>query len=617
MAILRAIAAVFRFLLRFLDGLRKVLHFLLLAFVFAVLIVASSTRLPILPHKAALVISPTGTLVEELSGDPLDRALEKAGAGEQRETRLKDVIDAIRAARDDRRIAVLVLDLEGLEAAGLAKLQDVAGAIAEFRRSGKKVLVWGSLFDQRQYYLAAHADAVYLDPFGAVLLDGFGYYRNYFKGTLDKLAVDVNVFKVGSHKSAPEFLTRSDMSPEDEEAARRWLDDLWSRYREDVARARRLDPAAVQAYADEAAAGMREHRGDAAQYALASGLVTGLKARDEFERDVTALVGEDDGTHSFNAVDFQQYLLVMRSEEALHRSARRKIAVVVASGEILDGEQPPGTVGGDTLAATLREARYDDEVAAVVLRIDSPGGSMLASEFIRREIAALKETGKPVLASMGSVAASGGYYIAMEADRIIAQPTTITGSIGVFAIVPTFEHTLERAGVTTDGLGTTRLSGALRLDRSLTPDVREIMQSSVEHAYRTFVGKVAAARRRDVEVIDSIAQGQVWTGTAARDAGLVDRLGTLDDAVRQAAELAGLGGRKYDVDWYQPEWSWQDRLLADLRSRAAGWAGDLVPAMRLSRRLPGVAGAWREALRFERIASRPGTVQAYCACTLE
>ncbi len=617
MAMLRAIAAMFRLLLRFLDGLRKVLHFVLLATIFAVLVVASSTSLPILPHKAALVIAPTGALVEDLSGDPLDRALDKAAGAEDRETRLRDVIDAIRAARKDPRIAAVVLDLEGLEAAGLAKLQDVAAALSDFRRSGKKVLAWGSLYDQRQYYLAAHADAAYLDPFGSVLLDGFGYYRNYFKGTLDKLAVDVNVFKVGSHKSAPEFLTRTDMSSEDEEAARRWLDELWQRYREDVARARRLDTAAIQAYADEAAAGMRAHRGDAAQYALTSGLVNGLKTRDDFEREVTAIVGEDESSHSYNAVDFSQYLLVVRSEEALHRRPQRKVAIVVASGEIMDGEQPPGTIGGDTLAATLRDARYDEAVAAVVLRIDSPGGSMLASEFIRREVSALKEAGKPVLASMGSVAASGGYYIAMEADRIVAQPTTITGSIGVFAIVPTFDRTLARAGVTTDGLGTTQLSGALRLDRALSADVREIIQSSVEHAYRTFVGKVAAARGRGFDVIDSVAQGQVWTGAEARRVGLVDGLGTLDDTVRQAAELAGLAGSKYGVEWYQPEWTWRDRLLAELRARAAIGVSAWMPSVSLAPRLPGVAGVWREVLRFERLAARPGTLQLYCACTLE
>lgn len=617
MPVLRAIAAMFRFLLRFLDGLRKVLHFLLLAAIFAVLVVASSTSLPILPRKAALVIAPTGSLVEELSGDPLDRALDKTVGGENRETRLRDLIDTIRAARTDPRIAALVLDLEGLEAAGLAKLQDIAAALTDFRRSGKKVFAWGSLYDQRQYYLAAHADAVYLDPFGSVLLDGFGYYRNYFKGTLDKLAVDVNVFKAGSHKSAPEFLTRSDMSPEDEEAGRRWLGELWQRYREDVARARHLDPAAVQAYADEAAAGMRAHRGDAAQYALTSGLVNALETRDEFERDMAAIVGADEGTHSFNAVDFSQYLLVVRSEEALQRRSRRKVAIVVASGEILDGDQPPGTVGGDTLASTLRDARHDDTVAAVVLRIDSPGGSMFASELIRREISALKEAGKPVLASMGSVAASGGYYIAMEANRILAQPTTITGSIGVFAIVPTFERTLARAGVTTDGLGTTQLAGALRLDRALSADVREILQASIEHAYRTFVGKVAAARGRGFEVIDSVAQGQVWTGTEALHVGLVDELGTLDDAVRQAAELAGLAGSKYDVEWYQPEWSWRDRLLSELRARAATRIDGLLPAIPLAPRLPGISGIWREMLRFQRIAARPGTPQLYCACTLE
>ena len=224
-----------------------------------------------------------------------------------------------------------------------------------------------------------------------------------------------------------------------------------------------------------------------------------------------------------------------------------------------------------------------------------------------REVAALKDAGKPVVASMASVAASGGYYIAMEADRIVAQPTTITGSIGVFAIVPTFERTLARAGVTSDGLGTTQLSGALRLDDLSDPEVREIMQASVEHAYRVFVGKVAAARGREFDVIDSVAQGQVLTGAEATKVGLVDRLGTLDDAVRQAAELAGIAGKKYDVDWYQPDCGAGATACSRwLPARAVASVGALVPVVTLSPQLPGVAGVWREALRFGRIAARPG-----------
>jgi protease-4 len=616
MVIMRAIGALFRFVLRALDVLRKVLHLALLLIIFGALLVASSTSLPILPHRAALVVAPTGALVEELSGDPLERAIERTGGESSPETLVKDLVDAIRAARDDKRIAVLVLDLEGLEAAGLSKLQDLAAAIGEFRRSGKKVYAWASYYDQRQYYLAAQADNVYLDPFGAVLIEGFGYYRGYYKGALDKLAVDVNVFKVGSHKSAPESFTRSDMSPEDEESARRWLDDLWARYRADVARARRIDAAAVQAYADDAPAGIRAHDGDAAQYAQGAGLVTALKTRDQFEQELIAVVGEDDG-YSFNGVDAADYLTVVRSEAALHRERPRKIAVVVASGEILDGDQPPGTVGGDSLVQTLRDARNDDDVAAVVLRIDSPGGSMLASEFIRREIEALQRDDKPVVASMGTVAASGGYYIAMEADRILAQPTTITGSIGVFAIVPTFERTLEKVGVTSDGVGTTRLAGSMDLGRSLSPEIRDILQASIEHAYRTFVGKVATARGREFDAIDSVAQGQVWTGAEAVKVGLVDRLGTLDDAVVEAATLAKLTPKDYELEWYRPEWSLTDRLLADFRARVAAGVADLSPELAVPRRLPGYAAALREWRRVGRIAARPGTVQAYCACSLE
>ncbi len=611
MPVLRAIWAVLKGLWYALDGLRKVLHLLLLLFLFGALLAASQTSLPIIPHRAALVLAPQGFLVEEESGDPLDRALSEAFGENRTETRLRDLVDIVDQARDDDRIQALVLELEGLDGAGLPMLQDLARSIRWFRDAGKKVYAWGQGYSQRQYYLAAQADEVYLDPMGYLIIDGYSYYRSYFRGTIDKLAVDINVFKVGSHKSSPEEFTRSDMSPEDREDARVWIGALWEAYKTDVAAARELEPQLIQAYADEAAAGIRATGGDAAQYALARGLVDGLKTRAEFERLVAEVAGEDEDT-GYSAVDWQSYLPVVRSQHALARSADRNVGVIVAAGEILDGEQAPGFVGGDTLASMLRDARLDDEIGAVVLRIDSPGGSMMASEVIRREVAALSEAGKPVVASMGAVAASGGYYIAMDADRILAAPTTITGSIGVFAIVPTFQRTLGKIGITSDGFGTTRLAGQAELDRELGPDVREILQASVEHAYATFVGHVARARDRRPEEIESLAQGRVWTGADARAAGIVDELGDLDEAIAEAAGLAGLE-EDYGVIWYEQEVSWREALAMHLKGAAAWVVGSVMPRRPA---LPGAGGAIARARALLALSAQRRPVYL-CDCRVE
>jgi protease-4 len=575
MPVLHALWSVAKGIWYALDGLRKVLHLVLLLMLFGLLLVAGQSELPYVPERAALVLSPKGFLVEELSGDPLERALTRARGAGRDETRLRDLVDVVDEARDDDRIQALVLDLDNLEGAGLPMLQDLAQSIRWFRESGKKVFAYAESYSQRQYFLAAQADEVYLDPLGYVVLEGYGYYRTYYRGTLDKLAVDVHVFKAGSHKSAPEEWTRADMSPEDRESAQVWVGALWDGYKADVGAARELDPALVQAYADEAAAGIRATGGDVAQYALARGLVDGLKTRQEFEELVAEVAGEDEET-GYEAVDWRGYLPYVRSEDSLRDGGEPAVAVIVASGEILDGEHAPGIVGGESLAKLLREAREDEDIGAIVLRIDSPGGSMMASEVIRREIAAVRAAGKPVVASMGTVAASGGYYIAMDADRIYAAPTTITGSIGVYAVVPTFPRTLDKIGITNDGFGTTRLSGQSDLDRPLGPEVQEILQASIEHAYRGFVDKVAKARKRRPEEIESLAQGRVWIGADAKAAGIVDELGNVDDAIAEAAKLAGLDD-DYDVRWMEQELDWSDELVKHLRGGVARVIESLTP----------------------------------------
>jgi protease-4 len=595
-----------------LDGLRKFLHLILLLVLFGLLVAASQSELPYVPDTAALVLSPEGKLVEELSGDPLERALSRASGQYHTESRVRDLVDVVDEARDDDRIQALVLDLEGLDAAGLPMLQDLAQSIRWFRESGKKVYAYAESYTQRQYYLAAQADEVYLDPMGYILIEGYGYFRSYYRGTLDKLAVDINVFKAGTHKSAPEEWTRTDMSPEDRADAEVWIGALWDAYKSDVGAARNLDPTLIQAYADEAAAGIRATGGDVAQYALARGLVDGLKTRQEFEAIIAEVAGEDEET-GFASVDWQGYLPYVRSEDSLRSRGDKTVGVVVASGEILDGEQAPGLVGGESLARLLRDARNDDDLAAIVLRIDSPGGSIMASEVIRREIAALRAAGKPVVASMSTVAASGGYYIAMDADRILAAPTTITGSIGVFAVVPTFQRTLDKIGITNDGFGTTRLSGQTDLDRGLGPDAKEILQASVEGHYRNFVAGVAKARKRRPEEIDSLAQGRVWTGADAKAAGIVDELGGIDDAIAAAAGLAGLDDEEYDVRWMEQERSWRDALAWRLRGTAA-WVVDAAVPHRDS--LPQLGFAIERARALLTLAAS-GRPVYLCSCRVE
>jgi len=614
MALFRTIGSFFKGIWRALDGLRKVLHLILLLVLFGILFAATRSSLPYVPSRAALVLAPQGAIVEQLSGDPIDTAIRDASGEGPPETRLQDLLDVIKAATDDDRVSAMVLDLSSLERAGLPMLQDLGKAVDTFRASGKKVFAWGGYFDQRQYFLASHADEVYLDPYGAVIVEGFGYFRQYLKGTADKLGVDIHVFKVGTHKSAPDTFTRSDMSPEDREEAQVWLKSLWDAWKSDVARERGLEPQALQDYADKAGAGVRAADGDLAQYALSSGLVDGLKTHEQFEEVVTEDAGYDESEHSFKSVDWRSYLAVMRSERALRKEADHNVGVVVAAGEILDGEQPPGTVGGKTLSDLLRDIRYDDSIDAVVLRIDSPGGSVYASEMIRREIDALQEAGKPVVASMSSIAASGGYYIAAPAARIFAAPTTITGSIGIFAIFPTLDRTLGKIGITSDGIGTTALAGGARIDRSLNPQVAEILQSTVESGYQRFVSMVASKRERPFEEIDGIAQGRVWSGADAKAAGLVDEFGSLQEAVEAAATLGQIKG-DYGVKWVAPSLTWRQALALRMRVAAASslkWTGFDFGLARLP--LPDPVTA--EAQRLLELGAQ-GRPIYWCACRVD
>jgi len=599
---------------RGLDGFRKVLHLLVLLLIFSLILVAVSPRIPIVPRTAALVVAPQGALVEQLSGDPFERALAEAYGQGNPETLVRDVIDAIEAAGKDDRIKALVLDLGSMAGGGIAKLEEVAVALRKFKGSGKPVIALGEGYDQGQYYLAASADEIYLDPQGLVLIQGFGYYRMFLKGVIDKLAVDVNIFRAGKFKSFTDQYSRSDMSEQEREESTAWLNALWGQYQTAVTKARGIDSGAITAYVNELPLATGEQKGDLAKVALERKLVTEIKSRQEVEERLKSLVGTDEEQHTYQGISHWDYLRAIRAARALDIDGKR-LGVVVASGEILDGEHPPGTIGSQSAVALLRKARFDDDIKAVVLRIDSPGGSMLASEVIRREVSALRAAGKPVIASMSSTAASGGYYIAMDADEIWASPSTLTGSIGVFAVIPTFERTLGKLGITTDGVGTTPLAGAMDIQRSFKPEVREILQWSVTHAYNTFIGHVAAAREKTVEEIDAVAQGRVWAGSDAVDIGLVDKLGSYREALDAAAARASLG-KDYKVEYIEASLGWRQALARQTQMLAGRLTQALLPEEDLlghARRL--WSPVEHELARLARF-SETAEPYYYCACSI-
>jgi protease IV len=607
-----ALKGFFGLVWRILEGIRRALHLILLLVIFGFILAALHTAIPIVPRAAALMIAPEGELVEQLSRDAVRRAFGEASGGPAPETLLRDVTEAIAAAKTDSRIKLIVLDLGSLNTSGLSKLQEIGAALRDFRTAGKRVVVAADSFDQTQYYLAAQAGEVYLDPMGLVYLDGYSYYRMFLKDAIDKLGVDVNVFRAGTFKSYTDQFSRSDMSPSEREESSVWLGALWNAYQQDVTRARSLPAAALTEFVAEEPAALAAVNGDAAKLALQRGLVTALKSRRQMADELKVLVGEDEDTHSFNSIAMNQYLAAVRSKHVLKSKSDAKVGIVVASGEILDGHQPPGTIGGESTADLLRVARFDKAVKAVVLRVDSPGGSMFASEQILREVQTLRKAGKPVVVSMSTYAASGGYYISAAANQIFASPTTLTGSIGVFSVVPTFQHTLEKLGVKVDGIGTTALAGDMRQDRTLTAASRQILQTSVDHAYSEFLRRVGDGRKKSVEEVDKIAQGRVWAGVDAQRIGLVDTLGGLKDATDAAAKLAELGS-DYDVGYIEPDLSLREELLMQLRSetRSLGQiAGIIPPPSDIERVLDPVLAQARAIARL----NDPRGLYAYCWC---
>lgn len=498
-----------------------------------------------LVDRTTLVLAPEGQLVEQDSRDALSRAL--AGASRDNtnaQVQLRDLVGAIDSAAKDKRIERVLLNVDELQPGGFASLDEVARALQRLRKAGKQVVAFSQGMSQSQYLLAAQADELYLDPDGyGIVLEGLSGYRPYFReGLQDKLGVDFQLFKVGEYKSAAEPYVRDSASPEANEAALYWMSDVWNRYLASIAAQRKLNPQQLAANIDGMAAGIEAAQGDLNQYALQQKLVDGLKTREQVEALLAERGAEDDNADGgFRQISLTNYLRHIAPALPVEADGRPQVAVVVAEGEIVDGDQPRGVVGGETVSTLLRNARDDDKVKAVVLRVNSPGGGVYASEQIRREVEQLKKAGKPVVVSMGDVAASGGYWISMNADRIYAEPNTITGSIGIFGLIPNFTRALDKIGVHSDGVGTTRWAGAFDPTRPLDPEVGRVIQSVIDKGYRDFTGKVAAARKQPVTAIDAVARGRVWSGAQAKERGLVDAFGGVQDAIADAATRAKLG----------------------------------------------------------------------------
>ncbi|NRA29505.1 MAG: signal peptide peptidase SppA [Parvularculaceae bacterium] len=513
---------------------------------------------------SGLYFNPAGLLAETSpEPDPFEEAIAEAfGGGSPGQVSVHELADVLAKAKDDERISTLILDLQGLIIPDiyLSKANLLADAIEDFRESGKRVVSIGDGYGQNQYLVASEADTILMHKDGFMFIPGYGRFRTYYSSMLEKLDVTKNVFRVGTYKSALEPVLRDDMSPEAREANEAFLAVLWDNYTARIDENRDLGEGATKFFATQFTEVLSAAQGDFGTAAADSGYVDQLVTRDEQREFLKELVGEDEDG-DLNTVGLGTYAGTL--EEAEDREDVGNIAVVTVEGAIVDGPQETGVASGNYVSKLLRKARNNDDVKAVVLRVDSPGGSAFASELIRNEVQALKEAGKPVVVSMSSLAASGGYWISAPADAIWAQETTVTGSIGIFAYVPTFEKLAERGGVFTDGVGTTPYTGINAAGIGPMPEpVKDIFQMSIESGYRQFLTIVSEGRDMPVEEVAPIAEGRVWVGQTAKEIKLVDAFGGLDDAIADAAERAGL--EDWDIHGSEEELTPFEKFLQNI-----------------------------------------------------
>ncbi|HFY6354608.1 signal peptide peptidase SppA [Salmonella enterica subsp. enterica serovar Corvallis] len=524
--------------------------------------------------RGALLLDISGVIVDKPSTNhrlgALGRQLFGASSDRLQENSLFDIVNAIRQAKDDRNITGIVLDLKNFTGADQPSMRYIGKALREFRDSGKPVFAVGENYSQGQYYLASFANKIWLSPQGQVDLHGFATNGLYYKTLLDKLKVSTHVFRVGTYKSAVEPFIRDDMSPAAREADSRWIGELWQNYLHTVSANRQISPQQLFPGAQAIIDGLTSVGGDTAKYALDHKLVDALASSADVEKALTKQFGWSKTENNYRAISYYDYSLKTPADTG------GTIAVIFANGAIMDGEETPGNVGGDTTASQIRDARLDPKVKAIVLRVNSPGGSVNASEVIRAELAAARVAGKPVVVSMGGMAASGGYWISTPANYIVASPSTLTGSIGIFGVINTVENSLSSIGVHSDGVSTSPLAD-ISMTKALSPEVQQMMQLSIEYGYKRFITLVADARKRTPEQIDKIAQGHVWTGEDAKANGLVDSLGDFDDAVAKAAELAKL--KQWHLDYYQDEPTVLDMVMDSMTGSVRAMLPETIQAM--------------------------------------
>ena len=574
----RIIAGIFKWTWRVMNFMREFILNLFLIFLIFICVgiyfQINSANAPAEVPRGALKVDLTGVVVDQPSVSnrlsKIGRQLLGASSDRLKENSLFDVVNAIRQAKDDKNITGMVLELRDFAGADQPSLHYIGKALREFRDSGKPIYATGDSYSQAQYYLASFANKVWLSSQGNVDLHGFATNSLYYKTLLEKLKVTSHVFRVGTYKSAVEPFLRDDMSPAARDADSRWIGELWNNYLETIAANRQLTTQQLFPGAQGVLDGLQKVGGDTAQYAKDNKLVDELASRALVDQQLVKIFGLNKQDNQYNNISIYDYPLNDNSNQ------NGNIAVIVANGAIMDGEETPGQVGGDTTAKQIRDARLDAKIKAIILRVNSPGGSVSASEVIREELAAAREAGKPVVVSMGGMAASGGYWISTPANYIIASPSTLTGSIGIFGVINTVENSLGAIGVHTDGVATSPLAD-VALTKALPPEVQQLMQLTIENGYKNFIDLVAKSRHKTPEQIDQIAQGHVWTGSDAKANGLVDELGDFDDAVAKAAELAKL--KDYQLIWSQDQPTLFDALLSqfDVSVRAS---------------LPGMLKAW-------------------------
>ncbi|TNE39884.1 MAG: signal peptide peptidase SppA [Sphingomonadales bacterium] len=596
--------AIWRFIMGVKDVL--VLCFLLLFFggLYAALSFSSGER-PVKAHQGALLVDLNGFVVEQpQQADPVSALL--GSEAPVRQYRLRDIVVALEAARTDPNVKAIVLNLNGFMGGGQVAITRIGKALDALRAAKKPVLAYATAYEDDGYQLAAHAGEIWLNPLGGVALTGPGGSQLYYKGLLDKLGVTAHIFRVGTYKSAVEPLMRSDQSPEAKAAAQALADHLWQNWKADVGRAR--PKAKIEGYSANPLSVIEAAKGDLPNAALTAGLVDKLGDDRAFADRVAGIAGEgkDGDGLSFAAIDLHDYVRAKRPAND------GQIGVLTVAGDIVDGEAGPGTAAGDSITDQLDTAMKKQNLKALVVRVDSPGGSVLASERIRSAILAAKASGIPVVTSMGNVAASGGYWVSTASDRILAEPSTITGSIGVFGVLPSFEGLLAKLGVSADGVKTTPLSGEPNITGGIGSDFSRITQLGIENIYSRFLGLVAKARKMSPEKVDGIAQGRVWDGGTARQIGLIDGYGGLEEAIAEAAKLAKLDPKTARPYYIEPTVDPFTQFIEDwMQKRSARQAGSRAGDL-LARQAASQEALLRRALHDASLLTRGGSVQLSC-----